>query len=311
MSENLHSRDRKPSQGFLTIAYGSAHYKRMAQALLLSYKRFAPSSQFAVVSDEGNSPFLSEFDEIVEHQADFGSGLAQKLSVDKYSPFDETLFIDSDGLFYKDPEALWQIYRPQGGFGIRGFRYRSLEDGVPGLSDPAKTLSTLGISSVPFINSGIIYFRKSEEAERVFRRAREIATEHQRLGLLPFGGSAFNDENVWALAMATENVGMIPWSAGPAMDMYDHVSNQHGLDISKPSAQFTTYGREVDPIFVHYCAGAQHSFTYNREVLRLFAMGKAGPFKRVRLNIGAFMRTQIFNWTRRFRKRIRGFKIAA
>jgi hypothetical protein len=33
-------------------------------------------------------------------ELDYGSGVVQKLYLDRYSPFDETLFIDSDCLLY-------------------------------------------------------------------------------------------------------------------------------------------------------------------------------------------------------------------
>lgn len=95
--------------GLLTIAYGSQRYIRMARALALSYRRWKPSLPFCVVTDEANAEELSAYYDVVV-TIDPSQGVAQKLCVDRYSPFDETLFVDSDCVFYRDPAVVWNAY---------------------------------------------------------------------------------------------------------------------------------------------------------------------------------------------------------
>ena len=98
-------------EGLLTIAYGRPKYIKMARALALSYRRFNPGRPFAVVTDEANAHTLRQyFDDVLIAKPEYGPGVVQKLHADLYSTFAMTLFVDSDCLFYKHPDELWDLY---------------------------------------------------------------------------------------------------------------------------------------------------------------------------------------------------------
>ena len=113
------------SQVIITIAYGSEKYIKMARALALSYRRFHPTRQFAIITDELHQAEMSKyFDVVILFNPNYGHGVVQKLHVDLYSPFEETLLVDSDCLFYKSPENLWDLYKSES-FSVRWWRYRT------------------------------------------------------------------------------------------------------------------------------------------------------------------------------------------
>jgi hypothetical protein len=115
--------EKMTSEGLITIAFDSERYVRMACALSLSYKRYNPSKPIAVVPDEKYSKVLEQFfNVVIPRDLAYGRGVVQKLHVDLYSPFEKTLFVDSDCLFYKNPELVWRTYA-HGPFCVRGWRY--------------------------------------------------------------------------------------------------------------------------------------------------------------------------------------------
>jgi hypothetical protein len=111
------------SERLITIAYGPEKYIRMARALALSYRRHNQRRPFAIVTDDRNTKDLENyFDLVIPLNPTYGVGVVQKLNLDRYSPFDETLFADSDCIFYKSPERIWRLYASKD-FTVRGWRY--------------------------------------------------------------------------------------------------------------------------------------------------------------------------------------------
>lgn len=293
--------------GFLTFAFGKPRFFRMARSLLLSFRRFEPELPFAVVTDDPHSKILSDFDKKIRFRPEFGGGLAQKLHVDIYSPFSRTIFVDSDGLFYKNPESLLKLFPGEHLFEIHAFRNRSPEDGFPGLRDVRSTFERLGIESAPFLNSGLFSFDSSPASREFFEHARQLARQAGSLGLLPKDSHPYNDETVWSLALASRGIPALNWSGGEAMEMYSHVSDDEKLNIAVPCAEFRTYGRRVDPIFVHFCAGAQHAFRYYLEVARLErAVGSKDVLSLISSRVLAGSRMGTDRLTGAVRKRVKG-----
>lgn len=259
------------ARGFLTLAHGAPRYLRMAEGLALSMRAHNPAVKLAVVTDSTSPRLARLFDIVVPFEARFGSGVMQKLHVDAYSPFDETLFIDSDSLVFRDPEGLWPLYAGDMGWGVKGWAWLHAGDAHYGFRDLGATLAKLGLSRIGAFNSGLFHFNRSSDAQAVFRTARELAARSEELGLIAFKNATCADEAVFALALELNGIPMLPWDAGHAMCTATG-DNLHGLgdiDVLRGKCRLMRYDTLTAPTVLHFHMNAQHEFAYLRELERL------------------------------------------
>lgn len=179
----------------------------MGRALARSIRHHDDDAQLAVVTD-APSYFGEVYDHVVPVDLSLGSGVAQKLHLDRYSPFEETLFIDSDCLLYDSPEALWTFFSIEDGFGVRSWGPLTRGDQCQGVRDFDQYLDFFGLESVPNIKGGFYYFNGSKASTQVFRTARHIYEVREEAGLTPFKNAPVADEVVIATAM--RNCGLDP-----------------------------------------------------------------------------------------------------
>ena len=111
-----------PSRGFVTIATGDEHYYAIARNLLRSYRWFSRHPMpFAIICDRENE-YTKEFDDVILISDPFNSFL-DKLRLPELAPYDETLFIDSDCLAYRDLNGLWKYFSHCRDFAAVGCRH--------------------------------------------------------------------------------------------------------------------------------------------------------------------------------------------
>ncbi len=262
------------SEGFLTIAYGAKEYIRMARALALSYQRFNPSRPIAVVTDERNIKNLRDFfDIVIPLKSEYGNGVVQKLHMDLYSPFEKTVFIDSDCLFYKDPQLVWNSYN-QGDFSMRGWRYLTgyseyeQKDPYLFLDNVGATLRKRGLSRFPHFNSGVMGFAKNS---KVFELSREIYRDAGGLGFTKFKNAPLADEPVFALAMEQLSVELMPWDNVNGQETAIGMDDCYGINIIEGKSKFIKNGVEVEPAVIHFNSGGINVKSYFRDICRLEA----------------------------------------
>ena len=263
------------SEGLITIAYGPEKYIRMARALALSYRRQNQRRPFAIVTDDSNTKVLENyFDVVIPLNSTYGLGVVQKLNVDRYSPFDETLFIDSDCIFYKSPERIWRLYAGKD-FCVRGWRYLTgrteYEKRSPYefVQDMPEFLRQNNITRLPHFNGGVFFFRKSEIASNVFINARSVYEQRTTLGLVPFKNAPIADEPAFAVAMEISGVEMDPWDNIEGMETAINMENVYSINVLAEKARFRKNGANCDPVLIHFNMDAQNGTTYDREVCRL------------------------------------------
>jgi len=81
----------------------------MGRALALSIRHHNKGEQLAVVTD--TSEYFDEvYDHVIPVDLSYGTGVTQKLHLDRYTPFEKTLFIDSDCLMYGHCDPLWEFF---------------------------------------------------------------------------------------------------------------------------------------------------------------------------------------------------------
>lgn len=97
------------SRGFITIATGDKKYHEMAKTLVRSYKLTSASPvRFGVITDDADDKF-EEFDDVVLIK-DATRSYMDKIDIMRYSPYDETIFIDSDCIAFNDLNIYWKDF---------------------------------------------------------------------------------------------------------------------------------------------------------------------------------------------------------
>jgi hypothetical protein len=250
-------------RGVLTIAHGSRRYLRMAQALARSLRRHAPGLSLAVVTDAPGSHLLDLFDARLRFEPGYGRGHAQKLNIDRYSPFDETLYIDVDSLVVDPLDEVWPLFAHTA-VGVVGGSTRA----GWWFGDIGALCTRLGVGEIPRFNGGFVFVRRSAEATAVFETARELMGRYAELGLQPMRSGAPNDEPVLACALALHHVAGIT-DGGRSSRTPIGIRGPLRIDVLGGGAAFTKEGVPVCPAVVHFCGWRSRGFHYQREALKL------------------------------------------
>jgi hypothetical protein len=263
------------NKGFLTIAYGAPKYIRMGKALARSIRYFNTLIPLAVITDSQDKELISLFDFVIPINPRYGSGVKQKLFLDQYTPFEETIFIDSDCLVYRDPAILWEMYkRYNRAFCIKGWGYLGPNDNHYSVTNLNNYLSAHNVNKIGAFNSGLFYFDSSKEALAIFKTARTLCDDKE---LKSFKNSHLNDEPVFAMAMELNQCEILPWDSGDAMSTaLGNLKRYWNINILKGRSVFIKNGYQINPVVIHFNVQCQNYFIYRRDIIRLEFMHNTG-----------------------------------
>ncbi len=149
--ENGMDGEGSPAGGILTIATGPRRYAHFALALARSLDLHEPDIPRAVLTDHYGTFLRPAFDRVIPLQPEWGAGVEQKLRMDMFSPFAETLFIDCDCLVYRPLGAVLAAVRNTTGFGAIGSRYADSTTGHYAVRDLARLVEVTGVDRFPFL----------------------------------------------------------------------------------------------------------------------------------------------------------------
>jgi hypothetical protein len=253
------------SRGIVTIALGHPVYHDMARDLALSLKLHAPRLPRVVLTDASGGALASLFDIELPWRPEFGHGLFPKLCIDQYSPFDETLYIDSDSLAVRDLAFLWTILATQD-FGYVG---QVLRDGY-WYAEIAGLLDRLGLPLLPRLNSGMFLYRRGPLASDLFARTREIFLDEAGFPFDPLG-RARSDEPCLGVALAERGIHPVE-DHGTTMRTPIGIRGSMDIDVLAGRCVFNKDGEDVRPAIVHFATWQFHPIYYReRAKLRLFS----------------------------------------
>jgi hypothetical protein len=254
---------RVGGRGILTLAHGARRYTNMAKVLAQSLRVHCAGIPRALITDSTDPSLNRLYDIQVPLKPEFGKGLQQKLYLDAYSPFDETLFIDSDCLVVRNVAGIWSYFDgiPVGVIG------GPMRDGY-WFGDIAAIRSRFGLESIPRFNSGMVYFDRSEKAAAVFSTAREIMRDYESLGFTPMRTGGKNDEPVLAVALALHGVTAVD-DDGTTMRTPIGLRGPLTIDVLRGICHFNKDGTMVAPAIAHFCGWRSRAFHYRRETLKL------------------------------------------
>lgn len=194
--------------GFLTMAFGSTRYYKMAVALGRSLVLHNPAIPRAIVTDDTSyKGFRGVFDAVIPYKEEVGAGgpLRHKLMLDVYSPFKRTIFIDSDCLCIRKLSSVFDSFlnTPCGVIGEN--KTHGIHAWWGEKANIPELMRMEGIDFVPVFNMGFFYLEKGDAASRICEQARSIMDRYPDY---PFTkrGADYLDEPCLALAMAKHNI---------------------------------------------------------------------------------------------------------
>jgi hypothetical protein len=254
-----------PQRGVLTLAFGKPMFLDLAKSLARSLRLHDPGVPRAIVTDSSDPELLNLFDVKIDHRPEYGSDVGQKLYLDLYSPFDETLFIDSDCLVIHKLDAFWAAFQDSdfGACGHRILRAGEKDEFV----DVDRVLKHFGLTGLPKFNGGIYYFKKNPGAAAVFERARGLIDRAGELGFRTFRGGGLADEALYSVAMALHGIPLTEMAPG-GMWTPLNATSPLAIDTIRGVCSFVKAGERVTPDIMHFTSMTD-SFTYLRECRKL------------------------------------------
>ena len=247
--------------GILTLAT-PGDYKK-AIALALSARVSNPDVPLAVAAAAQLRPLLApHFDHFIEENRAL-KGFEHKVHIDRYSPFEDTFFFDSDVLLFQDLTPIAQAWQHQaytacGNYQADGFSTFGL--------DRKKVLQKIGKPALAVIDgAGHCYFRKPGSTA-FFDLARDITAQHKEY----CGNIKYADEDVIDVVMT-----LMDLQPAPRKGFFSrYMSAQRGtmrMKATQGLCSFVETGTTevISPYMMHFAAN-EAPFTYARQMHALF-----------------------------------------
>ena len=186
------------TRGFVTIATGDDRYYNLAYNLLRTYRKYASDSiPFALICDR-HTPQADAFDQVILMDAPNCSYM-DKLLLYRYSPFDETIFIDADSLIMADPHCIWDHFSSADDISCYGCIH-PLDSDKAWFTYEGTGKYKSSIEYLIDLHGGIYYFRKTDRCVSIFETAIELANHYHQYSFRHFDHPA--DEPVIAMSLA-------------------------------------------------------------------------------------------------------------
>lgn len=262
-------------RGFITVATGE-YYHYLAINMLNSYKYSQTTVfPFAVITDPGGEAMLRDhFDEVIVIR-EVDAGFVNKLKIQELSPFDETIFIDSDTLIVRDISDWWEEFE-KSGFDVTVWGWNvPIASPRVGKLISAKSIEKYHIDRYIGFNGGVYFFKNNDNARRIFQRAKALLDTYIEDEQYLFGGQK-GDEPVMAVSLIEHGVyGM----EDPEKKRMFCTPGMRKLKINllRNKCTFIKYDYQVFPAVMHWGSSRTHQPTYRREVMILDLYNKKVP----------------------------------
>ncbi|MBX7093193.1 MAG: hypothetical protein K1X56_00605 [Flavobacteriales bacterium] len=251
------------NRGIITLAQGKQRYIDMAVNLAKSIRLNSPGLPIAVITDRPEAEMKKWFDYVVPVNPRHGLGLVQKVYLYDYSPFSETIFIDSDCLVVNDFSFLWDLFQ---GNDVSAIGEKLIDGNWAGMS-VTETCDRLKLPYIVQLNGGVYYFKKNDTAAAVFSNAQKLIEAYDTIGIARLRGQV-NEEPLMSLSMA--QFGLSPINDnGKGMRTPVGQKGVFRMDILKGYCSFLKHNIKVEPVIMHFGGGYPEAFHYRREVLKM------------------------------------------
>lgn len=204
-------------KGVLFLAIGGT-YAQWAANMAASVRYHNPSLPIAVVVDEKAKAYIPQHEKAalydyiididpgdIQNEGKFSPGKA-KLALYKYSPFEETIYLDVDGLTVRPLAGLFEKCAGKDISSQVNTISTESDESWPcqwmSLADTKKVYGLPEIFSLPEINSSFLYWKKNQTAESFF----DVAAQCFLPTYQTTWGKSFPDELAFNVAAALLNL---------------------------------------------------------------------------------------------------------
>lgn len=253
-------------RGFVTIAVGADRYYHLAANLLRSYRLHSTDdTPFAILCDRECAE-TAEFDRVVVMDHPSRSFL-DKLRLAELTPFDETIFVDADALFLRDPALMWADFAQMGDLCAYGNSLsRESRKGWFYPEEMGEYASRLRFGVQ--MHGGAYYLRKTPACQQVFGQALWFAEHYSQFRFAHFDKPA--DEPVLALSMALEG-----WEPCPKLERILFLPEYDGHIRLTREGKVLLKGQKSEAVIFHFGNVNTQRFAY-RYLLALTECGLSG-----------------------------------
>ena len=268
------------SRGTLTLAFGKPRYIEMAKSLARSLILHDPTLMSAIVTDSTDPELADLFTYRIDLRHELGSKARQRMHLDLYTPFDETLFIDSDSLAVRSLDSFWTAFQAVP-FGVCGVRTGETGESL----DNPFLLDHFDVTTLPKFSGAIYYFKRSPESAALFTTARDLllqASERQSTDSNHLSNTLSNildddlcDEAFYSIAMAIHGLTATNMGGGGMWTAIDSTIRL-ALDIPNSICTIVRRGGVFAPDILHLSAFTESLF-YLRECSRLEHLAQGHP----------------------------------
>jgi hypothetical protein len=252
-------------QGYITCAYGKPTYLEQGVNLACSIKRLDKKRYVALLTDHkmqlAATAYRSKgiFDEVYVLEDVRLRGMMCKVACVEVTPFETTLFMDSDCLLVRDPDFLWEKMTSQ------DFCIQGEVQSEPSTAELCFWFDRFNITYLPVFNGGCFCWNR--KGADVISRAGEIL-RNSRENRIPRGvGGCDDDQPAIGIAMAERGIKPLPNSLNLHFSTYGSVNLQ--LDLEKNYCGFLKGTYWAEPCVLHYnsLAGVEMYRSKSRKVL--------------------------------------------
>lgn len=247
-------------EGYVYFVYGSPRHLKHALASLATLRRHDARRPVALFCSEAHRHSLEErgletlFDVIQVLPEAHQSIIGFKHHLYRFMPFDRNLFVDSDTVWCRNPDPLWQQLAPFS-FTTTGLERADFFFGGPKnwrilfdilLDRRRRTLDRFGLTHLPRVQSGLMYAQDYATTRRVCEtaagfKAREHMT-HFHSRRRERGRSEESCEWSLAMAMSKLRLSIFPWlqhANSPQLDFVEGLTD-YDPDFLEVSCRYYT-----------------------------------------------------------------------
>ncbi|HET6567028.1 MAG TPA: hypothetical protein VFG50_03625 [Rhodothermales bacterium] len=244
------------TEGYVLHTYGPEKYLRHAIASATTIRRhdpdrpialFCPDEHAAILAQSG----LSELFQVVEYLPEANrSIIGFKHHLHEFKPFDRSLYVDSDMVWCRNPDALWTKLSTQP-FTATGLEKADAYFGGPKgigiipdilLDRRRRTIDRFGLTHLPRVQAGMIYAQDPEVTRAVCERAATYLSAREETHFRSRLNEGRNEETCeWSLAMAMSSMrlSVFPWLQGyesPQLDFIEGLT-RYDTDFNEVSCR--------------------------------------------------------------------------